>query len=220
MALPIGPTVGILADNLTRRGSVLPVPAGAVTRWAKGLGLPAGGETVLYTGSMYQLIPYIAAMGRTQERLAESWMARFAGLGRAANRIVNVSAFMARPTSAARVEYDRNLANIARLLGDAGIEFGYLYDAELYSGALVHDLGVDEVLQAHARKVYDVLKSRGVRRLITVDPHTTNMLRSVYPKLIPGYDLEVESYLEVLAKTDRGSAAARGLEVVVHDSCV
>ncbi len=36
--------------------------------------------------------------------------------------------------------------------------------------------------------------------MITIDPHTTNMLRSVYPKLLPGYDVEIKTYLEVLAE--------------------
>ncbi|HEY3314955.1 MAG TPA: (Fe-S)-binding protein, partial [Bacillota bacterium] len=91
---------------------------------------------------------------------------------------------------------------------------------ELYSGALIYDLGVDEALKSHARKVYGVLKKHGVKNVITVDPHTTNMLRSVYPTVIEGYDLEVKSYLEVLA--ERGTKPARTLagEVVVHDSCV
>ena len=47
-------------------------------------------------------------------------------------------------------------------------------------------------------------RSTASRRVITIDPHTTNMLRSVYPKLIPGYDIQVKTYLEVLA--EKGSA--------------
>jgi Fe-S oxidoreductase len=220
VSLPIGPTVGILADNLRLRGSVLPVPEAGATRWSRGLDLPRGGQTVLYTGGMYQLIPYIAAMGRAQERLADSPLARYAGLGRAANRVVNISAFMARPGEAARAEYDRSLRNISRLLRLAGVGFGYLYGEELYSGALIHDLGMDDALATHAQRVYEVLRKHGVRRLITVDPHTTHMLRSVYPKVVGGYDLEVESYLEVVARA--GLEPRRGLEreVAIHDSCI
>jgi len=220
MALPIGPTVGILADNLRLRGSVFPVPASRATKWAGGLGLPRGGETVLYTGSMYQLAPYIAAMGKTQERVGDSWLARYVGLGRAANRVVSIAGFMARPRMRELVEYDRVLRNIARLLQLAGVEFGYLYDEELYSGTLVYDLGVDDVLAAHARKVFDVLKRHGVRNLITVDPHTTDMLRSVYPKVVPGYDLEARSYLEVLARAGLEPRHRLNQEAAIHDSCV
>lgn len=234
MALPIGPTVGILADNLRRRGSVLPISTAAATGWARGLDLPHGGETVIYTGGMYQLIPFITAMGRTQERLADSPLAPYAGLGRLANRVVNLSALMARPGRETRRDYDRVLAAIARLLQRSGLDFGYLYEDELYSGALVYDLGVDHVLAPHARRVAAALRRHGVRRLITVDPHTTHMLASVYPRLVDGFDFEVRSYLEVLAEAQgagRGPGAEAGpaehqfggpgsQRVVIHDSCL
>jgi heterodisulfide reductase subunit A len=47
--------------NLRRRGSVFPISSAATTKWARGLGIPQGGKTVIYTGHMYQLVPYISA---------------------------------------------------------------------------------------------------------------------------------------------------------------
>ena len=69
MPLPIKPILGILADNLARRGSVLPISQRAATRWARGLNLPKGGETVIYTGHLYQLIPAIDAMAKQMAKL-------------------------------------------------------------------------------------------------------------------------------------------------------
>lgn len=63
-------------------------------------------------------------------------------------------------------------------------------------------MGADDIFKKHARKVYFMLKDNGVENLITVEPHTTNMLRSVYPTFIDDYDIHVESYLEVLAEKD------------------
>jgi hypothetical protein len=57
MALPTAEVIAILADNLRLRGSVLPLSSRRATRWSDGLDLPRGGDTVLYTGQMYQLIP-------------------------------------------------------------------------------------------------------------------------------------------------------------------
>jgi hypothetical protein len=57
MSLPIEPVVGLLADNLRKRRSVMPLTSRPATRWAAGLDLPMGGETVLYTGLVYQIIP-------------------------------------------------------------------------------------------------------------------------------------------------------------------
>ena len=220
MPLPIGDTIGILADNLRIRKSVIPMSAKNATVWAKGLGLPQGGSTVLYTGLMYQMIPYITAMSTAQEKIENTFLAGMIGLGRLANRLVNISAFMARPPAATKERYNRMLRNIALLLRQAGVEFGYLYGDEIYSGALIYDLGVDDLFADHARRVYDSLKKYGVKNVITVDPHTTNMLRSVYPSLIEGYDLKVQSYLEVLAGSGLKPKQELKMEVVLHDSCI
>lgn len=220
MALPTGDVIGILADNLRLRGSVLPLSSGRATRWTRGLGLPRGGETVLFTGQMYQLIPYIEGLVRAEQRLGGSPLARLTGVGRRVNRLVNVSAFMARPSRAERQSYDRVPRAVVELLRGAGVEFGCLYEDDLYTGALAYDLGLDDLVAAHARVVLGRFRKHGVRTVITIDPHTTNMLRSVYPQLVPGWDLRVLSYLEVLAERDGDAAAPLAREVVLHDSCV
>ncbi len=225
MPLPTRDIVGILTDNLRIRGSVLPIPASQATRWAKALDLKRGGETVLYTGLMYQLVPYIERLVALEQLLGNTPLARLTGIGRRINRFVNGVAFVARPSARERAEYDQVPANVARLLRLAGVDFGYLYEDDLYTGALAYDLGADETVAVHARRVVGLLRKHGVREVITIDPHTTNMLRSVYPKLIDGYDVRVRSYLEVLA--ERGlpfPAAVRDAadrdKVVIHDPCV
>ena len=220
MPLPVRDVVGILTDNLRLRGSVLPIPARRATRWARELDLPHGGETVLYTGLMYQLIPYIERLVQLEERVGGSRLAGLSGLARRANRLVSGATLVARPSAAERAEYDRIPGNVARLLRQAGVEFGYLYEDDLYAGALAHDLGADDVVAGHARRVAALLAKHGVRELITVDPHTTAMLRSVYPTLVPGFDVKVRSYLEVLAERTTPVVTQPGREVVIHDSCV
>ena len=220
MALPTGDVIGILGDNLRLRGSVLPLSKRNATRWTRGLGLPRGGETVLYTGQMYQLIPYIEGLVRAESRLAGTPLARLTGLGRRANRLVNLSGFMARPSRSERAEFDRVPRAVVQLLRDTGLEFGCLYEDDLYSGALAHDLGLDSLVATHARRVQALLRKHGVRTVITIDPHTTHMLRSVYPDLLDDWDADVRSYLEVLAEREGAAAAPLGREVVLHDSCV
>lgn len=221
MPLPTGHILGILADNLARRGSVLPLSTAAATRWSKGLDLPRGGETILYTGHMYQLIPAIEAMSGQMARLENSRLTRFFGLGRLANRFVNLSFFMGLMASGAQQrDYDGLLRNIAVLLRKAGTEFGYLYGDEMYSGALVYDEGMDAVFAPHARRVAETFRKNGVKTAITVDPHTTHMLREVYPRFVPGFDVRVRSYLEVLAGRMPEPVQPQTGGWVVHDSCV
>jgi len=220
MPLPTGDTIGILADNLRIRNSVLPISAKSATGWAEGLNIPRGARTIMYTGMMYQLIPYIAAMSKAQAGIEDSFLTNFVKLGRQINKVVNVSTFMAMPSKTMQDSNNQILVNIALLLKQAGVQFGYLYEEELYSGALIYDLGVDDVLKAHAQKVYGTFKKYGVKNVITVDPHTTNMLRSVYPTIIEDYDLDVKSYMEVLVERNIESQNKLDMEVVIHDPCV
>jgi Fe-S oxidoreductase len=221
MPLPIGPVLGILSDNLRKRGSVLPLSRSGASGWAKGLNIPRGGKTVLYTGLMYQLTPSIDALASQMALFEDSAITRWFGLGRKVNQFINLSSFMALTASKEmKQENDRVLRNIAGMLVKAGVEFGYLYDGELYSGALVYDGGMDESFGIHARRVFERFRKNGVRRVITVDPHTTSILRDVYPKFIGDFDLEVNNYMEVLAERDLPVMQVQNQELVVHDSCV
>ena len=220
MGLPVDATLGMLSDNLRRRRSALPLSKRAATAWAKGLGIPRGGATVLYTGQMFQLMPSIEAMSRRLSSMENSWMARYVGFARRLNRLVNLTALIARRQPADVRTYTAPLRRIAQLLREAGVPFGYLYEEDVYAGALAYDEGLDDALRTHARWVYGILRANGVREVITVDPHTTDMLRTVYPKIIEGYDLRVRSYLEVLAERAPANARASGRTVTLHDSCI
>lgn len=221
MSLPIAPILGILADNVKQRGSVLPLSKKAATGWANGLNLPKGGETVIYTGHMYQLIPAIDAMSRQMAMFEESPITKFFGIGRLVNKFINMSFFMSLTASKEmKKENNRILRNIVSLLRKAGEDFGYLYGDEMYSGALIYDEGLDEIFIPHAKRVFEKLKKNGVKKIITVDPHTTNMMRDIYPKVVPGYDIEVKSYIEVLAEKAPEVLKKCNKELVIHDSCV
>ncbi len=221
MALPIGSVLGILSDNLRKRGSVLPISRSEATGWAKGLHIPRGGETILYTGLMYQLVPAIDALAGQMARFEDSTITQYFGLGRSVNQFINLSFFMALAASKQmKQENAKVLRNIAGLLKKAGVEFGYLYELDLYAGALVYDGGMDESFAVHARRVYDVFRKNGVRRVITVDPHTTSVLRDAYPRFVENFDLEVKNYMEVLADKDLSATKKQDRKLVIHDSCV
>ncbi|MDE2111123.1 MAG: (Fe-S)-binding protein [Alphaproteobacteria bacterium] len=221
MSIPIAPVLGIFADNVRKRGSVLPLSKRKATGWARGLNLPRGGETVLYTGHMYQMVPAIHAMASQMALLENSFLTRFFGIGRLVNKFVDLSFFMGLTASSERMRHSNQvLRDIVELLRGAGVKFGYLYEDEFYAGALLYDNGQDEAFGEHARRVTARLKKLGVRRLITVDPHTTKMLRQGYPHFVKDFDIEVQNYLEVLAQRHPKPAETVSGEVVLHDSCV
>jgi hypothetical protein len=220
MPVPIKSTLGMLGDNLRKRQSALPLSRRTRSAWARGLNLPRGGATVLYTGQMWQMVPAINAMSRQLGKYEQSRSAWVFGFARSMNRLVNLTPFLARSNPQERRAYNERLRNIVRLLRAAGVEIGYLYEKDLYTGALAHEEGLDRAFLRHAEIVYRNLKENGVKRVITVDPHTTNMLRSVYPKLLPGFDLEVRSYLEVVFDRRPKPVVQLGASATIHDSCV
>ena len=220
MPVPVASTLGMLGDNLRKRRSALPIGRRKLTAWTRGLDIPSEGATMLFTGQMWQMVPAINAMSRQLAKYERSGSARLFGLARSVNKVVNLTPLLARTSAKDRRAYDERLRNIARLLKAAGVPFSYQVKADLYAGALAYDEGLDRTFVAHAQYVYGVLREHGVQRVITVDPHTTNMLRSVYPKVVPGYDLEVRSYLEVLAERSLTPLQRVGGSATIHDSCV
>ena len=223
MSLKREDVLTILAQNIEIRGSAFPVSSSALTSWADGLGIRRGGHTVLYTGHMYQIIPFILGMQKRESLMGSlpPWGMKVAKL---VNPVINLTRLItigaASPKDVRR--YNQVLRDIAGLLRQCGIEFGYLYEYEEYAGALPYDMGLDRVFERHANQVYDKLKRFGIKRIITVDPHTTEMFKNIYPEVIDGFDIEVINYLELLAKKWQPEGGNIGEEsrIVIHDSCV
>ncbi len=225
MPLPTGDVIGILGDNLRLRKSVLPLPTKVATKWTEGLGLPRGGETVLYTGMMYQLIPYIEGLVKAEIKFGDSWLGKYTGLGPPGEPLRSTS------RRSWRDPRRRSAPSTTRCRSTSSTCCARPASSSAPSTRTTSTRAPSPTTSASMRwwsstrrRSIAVFKKRGVKTVITIDPHTTTMLRSVYPKILSGYDIEVKSYLEVLAEKGFGSngnsAKALSGEVVMHDSCV
>jgi Fe-S oxidoreductase len=219
-----------IAGNLARTGDPLGLKTIYWTRWADGLHLPRRGDVLLYTARMYQMLPFVV---RATEMAAAAKPLVPALKVRALARMAELAGALAadpvlRLQAGAEHEIRRRgesaLKGIVAALTAAGIRPAYLYEQEPYSGVLLHDLGLEDDVAPLARSVYRTLKATGAKIIVTTDPHTTFMLREIYPRFIPGFDLDVRHYLQVLAgaapPTHGTSVAALPRRVVFHDSCV
>lgn len=212
--------VRLIEDNMRRYGLPIPAPREAIYSWAKPLGLPSKGPVMLYTGALYQLTPYIAS---TVEQLSSLEGSRISGIALRLSGILSslgVTGVIVRPKDEIASTVERVLRAIVGMLKSTGVEVAYPYEDDMYSGVLLYDLGLDDLFKEHAIRVFKALKSRGAELLITVDPHTTHIMRSVYPKYVEGYDLKVKSYLEVLAERGFKPPRVAGGRVVIHDPCL
>ncbi|MBA7634270.1 Lactate utilization protein A [subsurface metagenome] len=217
--------LSILSDNIQRTGDPLGMRAMYWTEWAKGLGLPRAGETVVFTGRMYQMLPYVSSLasllGSAQRVLQEGrTIGNIISVG---NRLLGDQIIRLRANKEQKFKSTAVLRGIVKALSVTGCKPAYLYDDEPYSGALLYDLGLDGFLREHVNKVYSTLERHGVRQVICVDPHTLFMLREVYPKYINDYKLEIKHYIDVLLENvdelreiQKGNI---GGGFVIHDSC-
>ena len=226
----IVPTQLAIVETISRiYGNPLAAPSSACYEWAKDLGLRRGGETVLYTGCLYQLMAYADSLVDMYER--------FGDLGIRITRLFTsispklFSWFVSKVVKPDKKILDyssRTLRSITKLLKASGVDFGYLYEKDLYSGVYLYELGLEDLFAQHAASVYKQLVKEGVKRVITVDPHTTYVLREIYPRYVEGFEIEVKHYLELIgvkdditsnkASTTSASSAMVKLPVI-HDSC-
>jgi Fe-S oxidoreductase len=116
------------------------------------------------------------------------------------------------------------LIGIGRALQQTGCYPAFLYENEPYSGALLHDLGMEDPLKTQIDAVYKILSENGTKEILTVDPHTTHMLKDIYPQHIGQFKLAVCHYLERLTQNGNMLKASADrlpmTELVIHDSCV
>jgi Fe-S oxidoreductase len=130
----------------------------------------------------------------------------------------------ARGYSEIKERVKKSLQGIEKALQHVGCRPAFLYEDEPYSGALLNDLGLEDQMKVHIHKVYKALLESGSREIITVDPHTTHMLKDIYPKHVENYALPVSHYLERLTRDSNKLNVFSGrlpiTELVIHDSCV
>jgi Fe-S oxidoreductase len=222
----VSEVLSTLKDNIQRTGDPLGMKGVYWTEWAEGLHLPREGDTVLLTARMYQMLPYImqvtGIVASAKPFLSRYGFGPFVSIG---NRLIGDKIIRLKALGAKEVKSRSTnaLRGIVRALTAVGKSPAYLYEDEPYSGVLLYDLGLDEFIDEHIKKVYRLLKSHNVKRIISVDPHTVFMMREIYPKYIEGFDIEVKHYLEILSgeseRLEKSVTKPLRKNLVMHDSC-
>lgn len=211
--------IDLLAANVRQTRNPFGVPHSRINSWwreASGF-TRRPGDALLFTGLMYQAIPYINTATRYLERLEGSPGAGYLRWGRFLPASLRGRGLSFLTSGADRQKFNGILQTICRLLQKSGVDFFYHPEMDIYSGILLYDLGDQEGFMRHARFVVRTLKLHGVKKVITVDPHTTYALKELYPRYT-GATFEVEPYFTLLQ--GRGPAGGNGKPpVVIHDPC-
>ncbi|MGO9881971.1 MAG: (Fe-S)-binding protein [Solirubrobacteraceae bacterium] len=111
---------------------------------------------------------------------------------------------------------------VARVLHDAGVSFGLLYEGERNAGNDVRRIGEEGLFEMLVEHNMGVLGEAQFEAIFTTDPHSLNTLRNEYPQY--GLDKPVYHYTELFADlVSRGVISLRtpltGTRVTYHDPC-
>ena len=204
--------IDLIATNVRKTRNPFGIPNSQInTWWREAPGFTRRpGDALLFTGLMYQSIPYIEATTRYLERLEGTRWAdylRFARLSRYIPSFLVGRGFALLTSKAEKKQFNGILQTIYRLLTKSGVDFFYHPEMDFYSGILLYDLGDQEGFEEHARFVARTLKLHGVEKIITVDPHTTYALKELYPKYT-GVSFDVQPYFALLRPGEVAAATA------------
>lgn len=109
---------------------------------------------------------------------------------------------------------------LTRLLNEAGVDFGILYEDEWNSGNDVRRVGEEGLFEQLTEHNIEVLANAQFEEIFTTDPHSLNALRNEYPKL--GASYKTWHYTELLAhllESGRLNVDKLDLRVTYHDPC-
>jgi Fe-S oxidoreductase len=206
--------IDIIAGNVKATKNPFGIPKFLVNQWHKGTNLPQQGDAMLFTGLMYQFVPYIE---KSTLYLARYEASSLAGYIRFAKYVPSFLSGLGLATITSGIEkkkHNKILQDITKILKASKVDFFYRPDLDDYSGVLLYDLGDQESFIRHARYVAGKLKQAGVKKLITVDPHTTYALKVLFPKYVDTH-FEVKTYFEL---TDFESKNGHR-RITLHDPC-
>ena len=106
---------------------------------------------------------------------------------------------------------------VARILHEAGVSFGILYEDERNAGNDVRRVGEEGLFEMLREQNLEVLGKAQFEEIFTTDPHTLNILRNEY-----ALDVPVRHYTEVFVDLLRSSTlqpAPLNMRATYHDPC-
>lgn len=110
--------------------------------------------------------------------------------------------------------------SVASVFVDAGLSIGMLGEEEISDGNDVKALGEKWLFQYLAEENIKLFNARGVKKIITLDPHAYNAFRVEYPKF--GGNFEVQHYTQLFLTLIKNKAIhpeSSDLKVTYHDPC-
>ncbi|TVP85585.1 MAG: (Fe-S)-binding protein [Alkalicoccus sp.] len=111
--------------------------------------------------------------------------------------------------------------SFAKIMNEAGIKFAILGNKEKNSGDTPRRIGNEFLFQELAQANIEEFEKNGIKKIVTIDPHTYNTFKNEYPDF--GLDAEIYHHSELLFQWIQEGRIKPTYEVneqiVYHDSC-
>jgi len=220
----VPPGLTYLAGNITAKDNLLGASKADGAKWAKDLNLPKEAETVFFAGCGYQYASELEAMMSVIRKMDKSAVGSDLAMNLAGFQKklgVDATGLLRKVMSKGGDAQANPLRDAVKVLNKLGIEFGYLAEAEPCCGGLLHYIGMQKDFASHAQEVYARLKSKGVKRIISIIPSCTYTLRELIPNVVDGFDIEIKHFIEVVAEniSSMKMRFPRNVKVTYHDPC-
>lgn len=218
----IPPGLTYLADNIISKHNLLGASKGTRAKWAKDLSFPEETETIFFAGCGYQYASEFESLMSLLRRIDKSAIGTDLAMSLAGfqKRLgIDVGGIYGRVMARGSDDAEPLLSAV-KVLRNLGVKFGYLADDEPCCGALLHYIGLHQEFAQHAQQVHDKLKSRGVKRIISLIPSCTYTLRHLIPS-VTGDSFEVKHFCEIVAENISSLKLRfpRKVKVTYHDPC-
>jgi Fe-S oxidoreductase len=206
--------INLIADNVRKTKNPFGIPRFAVNNWWKKNDVPRQGDALLFTGLMYQFVPYIEKSTFYLTRFEDTPWADTLKYGKYIPKLLSGLGLAVITPGREKKKFNAILMDIVTILKKSKVDFFYDPRLDDYSGVLLYDLGDQDSFVQHAKYVAAKLKRNGIKKLITVDPHTTYALKILFPKYT-GERFEVHTYFELLNLTSKNGHK----RIALHDPC-
>jgi Fe-S oxidoreductase len=106
------------------------------------------------------------------------------------------------------------------ILKKLGYDICYDSTGELYSGALLYELGFWKDLNKYAAGVAESIRKTEAKTIICISPHSAEMFKIIYPKIVDFPQVKIKTFIEMVwEKRDLLPPVKCDSPVVIHDSC-
>lgn len=221
----VPPGLTYMAENIVASDNILGLSRTAKSAWAKGLEFDnERAHIFFFAGCGYQYstrLEQLVTVIKTADRIAGNpdlpvHMAQVPKkLG------IDVAGIYTKVMSGGKESDDAVLRDAVRVLKALGINPGYLGSREPCCGAPLYQTGLQNEFAVNAAKAYKTMQAAGVRQIIGIVPSCTYALRTLFPKVVPGFDIKVEHFIETVANKigQVKLSYPQKVKVTYHDPC-